>query len=171
MNPKNNRGSVGAIVPGPDVNHRGFVDVQTRFAEIFGQLGAERTSQEEIFSILSELVADVMTKVPGNAPSAPEETDAEPSGAGEAILVDLTKVPSRFSVSAVLVLHHLRTSASQPACLGRRLQVSAAAMSGILDTLEAKGLIARLRDPYDRRKVQVELTQQGRQMVASMFSR
>jgi len=89
--------------------------------------------------------------------------------AGEPVVVNLSTVPLRFSVSAVMALYHLQAAGSQPARLGETVGISAAAMTGILDTLEGRGLISRVRDPQDRRKVQVELTDEGRRMVACMF--
>ncbi len=42
--------------------------------------------------------------------------------------------------------------------------VEAGPMSRLLDRLEAKGIVRRVRDVADRRQVQVELTDKGRQL-------
>jgi DNA-binding MarR family transcriptional regulator len=43
--------------------------------------------------------------------------------------------------------------------------LSLASVTSLLDTLERRGLVARLRDPDDRRKLLVSLTEEGRQIV------
>lgn len=49
-----------------------------------------------------------------------------------------------------------------PGRLAEHLELSSGAMTNRLDRLEEAGLISRLRDPDDRRGVQVELTPAGR---------
>jgi DNA-binding MarR family transcriptional regulator len=51
--------------------------------------------------------------------------------------------------------------ASTVAELARECQLDAGAMTRLLDRLEAKGLIARVRSSEDRRVVNLELTQEG----------
>lgn len=48
--------------------------------------------------------------------------------------------------------------------LARRADLSSAAMTSRLDQLEEAGLVERLRDPSDRRTVQVQLTVKGRRL-------
>lgn len=45
--------------------------------------------------------------------------------------------------------------------LSRRLDVSPANITGIIDRLEEKGLVKRLRKQGDRRKILIELTEKG----------
>jgi DNA-binding MarR family transcriptional regulator len=52
---------------------------------------------------------------------------------------------------------------SSPGALARDLELSSGAMTSRLDRLEEMGLIRRHRDPEDRRAVQVELTDAGRE--------
>ena len=61
------------------------------------------------------------------------------------------------------VLHQLSESGplSQQQ-LGEGLRIHPSNLVGLLDTLEADGLIARARDPADRRRHLVELTARGR---------
>ena len=53
-------------------------------------------------------------------------------------------------------------SASTVAELARECQLDAGAMTRLLDRLEAKGLLKRVRSSEDRRVVNLELTAQGR---------
>ncbi|WP_347354796.1 MarR family transcriptional regulator [Intrasporangium sp.] len=50
-----------------------------------------------------------------------------------------------------------------------RLLVSSASMTSLLDTLERRGLVERLRHPTDRRKVLIRLTDAARDIVDAML--
>ncbi len=50
-------------------------------------------------------------------------------------------------------------------------QVSSATMTGLLDTLEREGMIERIPNPTDRRKVNVRLTEKGRQFMMEFLPR
>lgn len=52
-----------------------------------------------------------------------------------------------------------------PTDLYRGLLVSSGAMTNRLDRLEADGLIARVPDPEDRRRIKVALTERGRGVI------
>lgn len=52
--------------------------------------------------------------------------------------------------------------------LGERLAINRTVMVQIIDRLEADGLVARNRDPRDRRSYAVELTDRGRRGVATL---
>ncbi|MDR1734401.1 MAG: MarR family transcriptional regulator [Oscillospiraceae bacterium] len=52
-----------------------------------------------------------------------------------------------------------------PGAIGNAMQVSSARISVALEKLEKKGLITRLMDPEDRRKVTVNLTEEGRRIT------
>ena len=56
------------------------------------------------------------------------------------------------------------TYRSSPSKLARLMELSSGAMTNRLDRLEQAGLVRRLPDPNDRRGVQVELTDQGKQL-------
>jgi predicted transcriptional regulator len=147
----------------PDLIVNRTAEVRDRLEELVDRLRAEGRSTEEISTLLASYVAAAMER------TVPPSRSAHDSALGGSVVVNLTTVPLRFSVSAVMALYHLQAAGSQPARLGETIGISAAAMTGILDTLESRGLILRVRDPHDRRKVQVELTTEGRRMVASMF--
>ncbi|MDO4243023.1 MAG: winged helix DNA-binding protein [Actinomyces sp.] len=68
------------------------------------------------------------------------------------------------------VLHHLdhTGSSSSPGELAQALRLSSARIANILKTLEHKGLIERLHDTRDRRRVLVQLTEHGAQTVARL---
>ncbi|MFP3942101.1 MAG: MarR family transcriptional regulator, partial [Thermoanaerobaculia bacterium] len=51
--------------------------------------------------------------------------------------------------------------------LARGISVSQATITGVVDRLEERALVTRSRDPRDRRRVVVDLTEAGRQVVAS----
>lgn len=50
--------------------------------------------------------------------------------------------------------------------LARGIAVSQATVTGIVDRLEHKGLVTRSRDPRDRRRVVIDLTDAARELVA-----
>ena len=52
-----------------------------------------------------------------------------------------------------------------PTTISERLLVTTASVTSLLDTLERRGLIARLQDPDDRRKLLISLTEEGQQAV------
>lgn len=52
--------------------------------------------------------------------------------------------------------------------LSKGVFLSKASLTGIIDRLEAKGLVCRQRCPNDRRRVEVSLTPEGEQMAKSM---
>jgi DNA-binding MarR family transcriptional regulator len=53
--------------------------------------------------------------------------------------------------------------------IAERLIVSTASMTSLLDTLERRGLAARLPHPTDRRKILVDVTNEGRRIVDHML--
>jgi DNA-binding MarR family transcriptional regulator len=59
--------------------------------------------------------------------------------------------------------------ALRPAELAERLGVTRATATGLLDALEADGLVARRRDPRDGRGVRVALTAAGRERMGRIL--
>ena len=55
--------------------------------------------------------------------------------------------------------------------LGRKVLTSAANMTDVIDKLEARGLVLRVRCPNDRRQVKVELSNCGRSLIEDIFPR
>ncbi len=62
-------------------------------------------------------------------------------------------------------LEHLTNARMGPGELARRLDVSTAASTGIVDRLEAKGHVARRAHPGDRRRTDVVVTESARAEV------
>ncbi len=55
--------------------------------------------------------------------------------------------------------------------LGRKVLTSAGNMTDLVDKLERRNLVRRVRDVADRRAVRVELTDPGRAMIQELFPR
>lgn len=73
-------------------------------------------------------------------------------------LLDPVGVNARELAVLLLLQSHEPQSQQQAA---QRLQVDRTTMVGLLDALEAKGLVARQPDPADRRRNVVEVTERG----------
>ena len=54
--------------------------------------------------------------------------------------------------------------------LAERMRVEKASLTGVLSSLEAKGLIARVRNLQDRRKINLRLTAAGRRMEGRVLA-
>lgn len=55
--------------------------------------------------------------------------------------------------------------------LGRKLLTSPGNLTDVVDKLERRGLVARVRAQQDRRRVHVELTPEGRALIEEVFPR
>ncbi len=53
--------------------------------------------------------------------------------------------------------------------LGRRVLTSAGNMTDVIDKLEGRGLLRRVRSAEDRRSVRIELTPDGRGLIEDLF--
>src|SRR5438046_3044904 len=67
-------------------------------------------------------------------------------------------------------LRQLDPPRRSPGDLAAHAELSSGAMTNRLDQLERRGLIRRLPDPSDRRGIQVELTDKGRQTYEAAFA-
>lgn len=77
----------------------------------------------------------------------------------------------RYSLTGpqlVCVRHLLRNGSTAPGTLARRVSLSPATITGIIDRLEKRGLITRERSVEDKRKVEIALTDKGREIAAQM---
>jgi len=138
-------------------------DARQRLDKVVVRLCSEGFSPEDIANLLSGHVADAMVP-PAQPPEMPKSAPANRA----ALVVDLSAVPLRFSVSAVMTLYHLQNEPGNPARLGETVGVTPAAMTGILDTLQRRGLVKRVPDAQDRRRIDVTLTAEGRKLVRRM---
>jgi DNA-binding MarR family transcriptional regulator len=66
-----------------------------------------------------------------------------------------------LSLRQYAALHGIREGASSPGELARLWQVTPAALTGIVDRLERRGLVRRTPDPSDRRRLCLALTEEG----------
>jgi DNA-binding MarR family transcriptional regulator len=83
--------------------------------------------------------------------------------------IDLWLKPYDLARSQYAVLHNLKGEESIPAGkLAALMLVEPATMSGLIDTLEAKGLVKRLEQTGDKRRKYVQLTPAGRELVATI---
>lgn len=73
-----------------------------------------------------------------------------------------------LTTSQLATLRQLgRRGALSAGDLARGISVSQATITGIVDRLEKSGLLTRCRDSQDRRRVVIELTDAGREVVAT----
>lgn len=86
-----------------------------------------------------------------------------------AVDIDSRRLAARYRVTSpqLMCLLALAEKESRPAVdIARRIHVSPSTMVGVLDRLEAKGLVRRERNAQDRREVFVTATRMGRKLVA-----
>lgn len=73
-----------------------------------------------------------------------------------------------LTTSQLATLRQLaRRGALSAGDLARGISVSQATITGIVDRLESRGLVTRVRDMEDRRRVVIDLTEAGREVVAT----
>lgn len=65
------------------------------------------------------------------------------------------------SLRQLAVLYMVREGVASPVQIARRLRVSRAVVTGLLDRLEQRGLVRREADPTDRRRLRIALTEAG----------
>lgn len=68
-------------------------------------------------------------------------------------------------LSALYVIEHENTTPGQ---LARRLMVTPAVVTGLIDRLERRDFVRRVSETGDRRRIHLELTEAGRQASASV---
>jgi DNA-binding MarR family transcriptional regulator len=85
------------------------------------------------------------------------------AGAQAAVLRPYGLSPSAFNV--LMALSNTPERLLEPCELAERLLVSRPSMSGLLDTLEGKGMVRRRVHPQDRRRVLVSLTDEGARLA------
>jgi len=86
----------------------------------------------------------------------------------QAIEIHSRKLTQHHDITGpqLVCLHELRNAGPRTVSgLARAIYLAPSTMVGIVDRLEEKGLVARMRDRQDRRKVVVALTEAGRAML------
>ncbi|HDS15783.1 MAG TPA: MarR family transcriptional regulator [Proteobacteria bacterium] len=74
-----------------------------------------------------------------------------------------------LTIPQIVTLHQLRDGGNCTAGeLARKVYLSQATMTGIIDRLENRGLVCRARSFADRRRVSVQLTEEGLEVVEMM---
>lgn len=77
--------------------------------------------------------------------------------------------PLQVSAAGGLVLGVLRDHGEMsPSELGQRLIVTRATVTGLVDSLEARGFVRRTANPADRRSLVVEITPAGRDVLQEL---
>lgn len=77
---------------------------------------------------------------------------------------------SSSAFNVLMALHNSEDRTLEPCQLAQRLLISRPSVTGLLDTLQGKGLIERLPHAEDRRRVLVLLTDEGLTLLESHFS-
>jgi DNA-binding MarR family transcriptional regulator len=82
--------------------------------------------------------------------------------AGELYTKELNKIYniSSAQLNCLLTLHE--NGPLSPSHIAKYIMVNSSTVTGIIDRLEKKGLVRRLRISTDRRKITIELTESGR---------
>ncbi len=76
---------------------------------------------------------------------------------------------SRVGVQALLFLHNAHPHSRTIGSIARRFSVTPATVTRLVDALERKGLVQRVRLEEDRRTVRVELTDEGEEMIGKVI--
>lgn len=93
-------------------------------------------------------------------------TDAAHGAALLAKSVERALHDADLSPSQYRLLVYLSDAPSAASALAERLAVSRPSLTGLVDTLAARGLVVRGSDPSDRRRVTHEISPAGRDAVA-----
>ncbi|WP_395812148.1 MarR family winged helix-turn-helix transcriptional regulator [Archangium minus] len=75
--------------------------------------------------------------------------------------VQANRLGGELSLRQLTVLYAIREGISSPRHLARRLRVTPAVITGLLDRLERHGYVRREADPDDRRRLRMVLTEAG----------
>lgn len=80
------------------------------------------------------------------------------------------KIPLTMQQFKVLAMISIDPEHANAHRLGEQLGVSPATMSGLVDRLVDHGVARRVEDPQDRRVRRLEITESGRELIASFVS-
>jgi DNA-binding MarR family transcriptional regulator len=82
--------------------------------------------------------------------------------------VDLWLKPYDLARTQYIVLHRLQDGPLTASELATSMQVEPATLSGLVDTLESKGLVTRVEQAEDKRRKDVQLTEAGHRLVSTI---
>lgn len=82
--------------------------------------------------------------------------------------VELAAATVDLSVAQYRVLAILSAQNEAASVLADKLAVSRPSVTGVVDGLVARELVTRVNDPVDRRRVSLDLTEQGRTLLAGV---
>lgn len=93
---------------------------------------------------------------------------------GSDLLTGFEKMLKRYGLSQgrfliLVVMNRQPESATTPSILAQKIGVTKATMTGLLDGLEKDGFIQRHEHPKDRRKQQILLTDEGKNILKSLL--
>ncbi|MDQ3937150.1 MAG: MarR family transcriptional regulator [Chloroflexota bacterium] len=125
------------------------------------------TAERDIVKRLDELQLDVDLEAMGVVSNIYRAASAIRRHMEQAVLVE-----ARLSWTGFVALWVLWMWGEMEARhLAAEANVSKGTLTGVLDTLEARGLAARRRHTDDRRQVSVALTAEGEHLIAVLFPR
>ena len=112
-------------------------------------------------------------RYPNMNPSA-LRTCAELMRTGSDLLAVFESVSGQYGLSqgrllVLIVMNRRPQEALNPSFLAEKLGVTRATMTGLLDGLEKDNLIERVADTRDRRRIGVQLTPEGRQVLKKLL--
>lgn len=115
-------------------------------------------------------VTNDVEQLPAAGLSPEQETVRAERGAGRAIArlarqVERGLDPVDLSLPQYRILALLDEGSSASSSLADRLTVSPPSVTSVVDGLVVRGLVLRLPDPSDRRRLNLELTDAGRRML------
>jgi len=76
---------------------------------------------------------------------------------------------SKFNV--LVILYKNPEKSMMLSEIGERMLVTKANITGLIDRLERQGLVRRIRDDMDRRKIRAVMTEKGRNFTAEIIER
>lgn len=83
--------------------------------------------------------------------------------------LDVRLKPYDLARTQYVVLHHLSANPGiSTGELAEKMQVEPATLSGIADTLQAKGLVDRVSHTADKRRKDIRLTEKGERLFATI---
>jgi DNA-binding MarR family transcriptional regulator len=78
------------------------------------------------------------------------------------------RIAGELSLRQLSALYVIESESTTPGQLARRLMVTPAVVTGLIDRLERRGYVRRVSEPGDRRRIHLELTGAGREASSSV---